>query len=722
MKLLALCLLLLSAAFGADSAPLWNYPQRLVQPDGSVVSCFASGDEYYHWLHDAQNYTIVQDSRTGYFVYAVLENGTLAPSPHIVGKVNPATLGLPRGVSNPSTAVRGRREQAPARMGVVPQKARAVGTINNIVIFIRFADESREVFPDSTSKFGRMFNSSAAGANSMYNYFNEVSYGQLAITSTLYPVATDSVLSYQDSHVRNYYRPYNAVTNLIGYTYAAEASNREQAMLVNAVNAVASQISPLLDIDADNNGFVDNVCFIVSGNVDAWADLLWPHMAWLSQQASPINGKQVGDYNFQLRNDLVSPSTGVYVLAHEMFHSLGSPDLYHYSFNGLAPAHNWDLMDGSPNPPVHMSAYMKYRYGGWIDSIPTVTAPGIFVLSPLRSATNNCYRILSPFSTSEYFVVEYRKRSGTFESSLPGEGMLVYRINTGEVGNADGPPDEVYVYRPDGLPWGNGTLDSAAYSSSSGRVALTDLTNPSSFLSDGSPGGLNLTDVGFLGDTITFTLGLSNKAILSVHTQAIEFGRIDINVPHRDSTFALTNAGGVSDSVYLTLDYVNVEPASAVEISPVALELPPFESRPVAFTIRPRLLATGIWYNVVVMIDSRFGFGRTHYEKTMAFAISGTLNAVQDVSTLPTAFGLAQNYPNPFNPSTTITYQLPRASHVKLTVYDILGREACLLVNDTRGAGTHEVKVDGSNLASGVYFYRLQAGDFVRTRRLLLMR
>jgi hypothetical protein len=83
---------------------------------------------------------------------------------------------------------------------------------------------------------------------------------------------------------------------------------------------------------------------------------------------------------------------------------------------------------------------------------------------------------------------------------------------------------------------------------------------------------------------------------------------------------------------------------------------------------------------------------------------------------------LYQNYPNPFNPSTTIKYELPKSSDVRLSVYDILGREVSVLVNERREAGVHEVKFEGSNLASGVYFYRLQAGTYMETRKLLLVR
>jgi len=88
----------------------------------------------------------------------------------------------------------------------------------------------------------------------------------------------------------------------------------------------------------------------------------------------------------------------------------------------------------------------------------------------------------------------------------------------------------------------------------------------------------------------------------------------------------------------------------------------------------------------------------------------------------PMTYVLNQNYPNPFNPSTTIKYELPKASLVRLSVYDMLGRQVSVLVDERRDAGVHEVKFEGSTLASGVYFYRLQAGDFTQTKRLLILK
>ena len=89
---------------------------------------------------------------------------------------------------------------------------------------------------------------------------------------------------------------------------------------------------------------------------------------------------------------------------------------------------------------------------------------------------------------------------------------------------------------------------------------------------------------------------------------------------------------------------------------------------------------------------------------------------------LPAQFSLNQNYPNPFNPSTTINFELPRTSDVRLSVFDLLGRQVSVLVNERRDAGVHEVKFGGSNVAGGVYFYRLQAGDFVQTKKLVFLK
>jgi hypothetical protein len=88
----------------------------------------------------------------------------------------------------------------------------------------------------------------------------------------------------------------------------------------------------------------------------------------------------------------------------------------------------------------------------------------------------------------------------------------------------------------------------------------------------------------------------------------------------------------------------------------------------------------------------------------------------------PNSFNLAQNYPNPFNPTTKISWQSPVSSHQTLKVYDVLGNEVATLVNEFREAGSYEVVFNASSLASGIYFYKLQAGSFVETKKMILMK
>jgi hypothetical protein len=85
-------------------------------------------------------------------------------------------------------------------------------------------------------------------------------------------------------------------------------------------------------------------------------------------------------------------------------------------------------------------------------------------------------------------------------------------------------------------------------------------------------------------------------------------------------------------------------------------------------------------------------------------------------------FSLAQNYPNPFNPSTMIRYSLSSKSHVTLKVFNTLGQQVATLVEAVEEPGYHDVRFDGSDLASGVYFYRIQAGSFVQTKKFVLLR
>ncbi|HQU70711.1 MAG TPA: DUF5666 domain-containing protein [Calditrichia bacterium] len=102
--------------------------------------------------------------------------------------------------------------------------------------------------------------------------------------------------------------------------------------------------------------------------------------------------------------------------------------------------------------------------------------------------------------------------------------------------------------------------------------------------------------------------------------------------------------------------------------------------------------------------------------------VSGSPTGIGDTPVTAQAFELLQNYPNPFNPTTTIAFTLDQAANVQLNVYNSLGQKVAELVNGARGAGRHAIQFDGAGMASGVYFYTLEAGGFTQVRKLVLMK
>jgi hypothetical protein len=122
--------------------------------------------------------------------------------------------------------------------------------------------------------------------------------------------------------------------------------------------------------------------------------------------------------------------------------------------------------------------------------------------------------------------------------------------------------------------------------------------------------------------------------------------------------------------------------------------------------------------NLSEIVSSKFYYRLKQIDFNGSFEYS----EIVEVEITPAVFSLSQNYPNPFNPTTTIKYQLPASSKVTLKVYDVLGNEVATLLNEEKEAGTYEVMFEASNYSSGVYIYRLQAGSFIETKKMVLLR
>ncbi len=109
-------------------------------------------------------------------------------------------------------------------------------------------------------------------------------------------------------------------------------------------------------------------------------------------------------------------------------------------------------------------------------------------------------------------------------------------------------------------------------------------------------------------------------------------------------------------------------------------------------------------------------------DKVYRFSINASITDVPDEKTTPKLFGLMQNFPNPFNPVTNIRFEIANTQHVTLKVYDILGKEVAVLVNQMREPGSYTIDFSSANLASGTYLYRLQAGNFIQTRKMIILK
>jgi len=703
-SLQAIIMLLLSTSLQA--AFLTDVPMTITQPSGESYNCLASGDEFFNYLHDENGYTIIQDS-DGFYYYAVsdLITGDVIPSIFKVGEVNPLfNSELEKNVKISRDEYISRRKEFNSQMNVNSgtKDAPTSGTVNNLSIFIRFSDEGE--FPNPRAYYDEFFNE--PDTPSLINYYKEVSFDTLTINTTHYPETDGSGIcySYQDSHPRAYFQPYNATTNPIGYT-DAQRTPREHALLRDAVNYVSSEIDPNLIIDANGDGYVDNISFTISGGTGAWASLLWPHRWSLFSYTVSINGKQVSDYLFMLGG---SSYYNVSTLCHEFFHVLGAPDLYHYdSGSTYSPAGSWDIMcSNASGAPQYMSAFMKYKYGDWINEIPVISEDGVYTLDKLGIEDGTVsYRIDSPNNSNEYFVVEFRKQEGMYESNLPGEGLLVWRIVGGINGNAQGPPDEVYLYRPGGTLTANGQVNSANFSIETGRIAINDSTDPSPFLSNGNTGGLFISEISSsAGETMSFRLGGDMG----------EPPSCEITNPINNASYTIGETIQFSaDAEDTDGEIVNVKFYIDTYIKKTDSHFPYYYNWGTLYS------SAGEHILKAVALDD---LGNTTID-SISITLSGT--GIDDQLSIVN-YQLEQNYPNPFNPITKINYKIAVTNYklAEIIVYNMTGQQVwSSQLTDHSSQLTGSILFDGSKFNSGIYYYSLIIdGKKIDTKAMVLIK
>lgn len=543
-------IMILSLCIGVHAAPIDNAEISLTQPDGTQLSCYASGDEYFNYLHDSNGNIIIQHPDTGYYVYAKIDaSGKLIESERVavnndyfyddnissdlvpIGSNGVALEDIDFSIN--ANLVWSAEEETTLPEAVQDNELQAVGVINskplkgkmeNIVVMICFSDESPEIGTDIKNRIENVFNAPNA---SLKEYMKMVSQGVLEVNSTLVGMDGNTVLMYQDTHPRSYYRAYNSTTNPDGYQggdNGSERTQREHELLKNVVNAInGSSLLEGKNLDIDGDGYVDSISFFVSGNVNGWNSLLWPHKWSLYSYNVKLNGKRVYKYSLQLvdRTFPKNSTSDLSVICHETLHVFGLPDLYRYSGGGNSVGY-WDIMASNDKAyPQIPNSHSLLKYAGWGNSIVEVTGNGRYTLSPIGNTSGITAYGIKTNNPQEFILLEYRsERNNTNYNKLYKDsassyraGLTITRINTASNGNSNGSNEEVYVYRPNdtGYNAGTGSIHLASLSSNAGRTSFgMDAENAdysgSIYLNNGSNTQYVISNVSELGDTLSFDI------------------------------------------------------------------------------------------------------------------------------------------------------------------------------------------------------------------------
>ena len=144
-----------------------------------------------------------------------------------------------------------------------------------------------------------------------------------------------------------------------------------------------------------------------------------------------------------------------------------------------------------------------------------------------------------------------------------------------------------------------------------------------------------------------------------------------------------------------------------------------------SIALTPEIMRAGYVY-LWIEEDRSFGIHNPAFTIALLKAaieeMGGTVDVEFENNNTPSTYSLTQNYPNPFNPTTTISFSLPEQSNVKIVIYDALGNQVDVITDEVKSAGTHSVNWNAVNFASGIYFYKIEAGNFVQARKMILMK
>lgn len=378
--------------------------------------------------------------------------------------------------------------------------------IANVVYFVDFKDSNSNFMDGKVDRVKDMFDGNKD--TSLSNYIKIISYDQMNVHNYFPQEKNGNIIPYKLPNNRSYYNTSN-----------------EDELITTVLKNVS--VDPSYNIDMNNDGYVDNVIFIFGARQGEDGDVLWAHKA-NHNGATEVNGKKVNNYNVHNSYGLIdSVLRERGVLIHEFMHSIGYPDLYRSKGTG-APVGRWDIMASVSSFVQYPLSYLRSAISGWI-SIDTTTKSGTYTLKPSSNSEDNQALILkTPISEKEFFVVEYRKAGKPYKDELdekiPGNGLIIYRVNTEETSNYHGDKDYIYVFRPGetGEGDGNGNLSEAFLSKESGRTTYGSsdfskkISDKAITYSNGQNSGIVIENVSSAGEEITFDVKFTDTTNLKI--------------------------------------------------------------------------------------------------------------------------------------------------------------------------------------------------------------
>jgi len=548
--------ILLVAALVLMATTLWARPAlrgaaKCMQPDGTSVMLELHGDEFYHFTTTVDGYTVLQTEQ-GAYVYARVENNQLVPTgvlAHDASERTASELTLLAGLSKNLTdgeaisrskiarASRDHANQAPAR-------AFDQSKFRGLIILIEFSDVkfSRSDIKDLYTRMcGERNYQGYTNEDGSYNYYGSLFDG--------------SVRDYFNAQSGGRFDPEFDVFGIYTTTYkATQCQANSRAIFQAALRALNSEIDYSM-YDGDNDGVVDNVCFVVAGwgshVVGNNSGLLWPHES-KQLMSSKLDGKSFNLYSCStemLGGEGQVLLEGIGTFCHEFSHVLGLMDHYDTDYaQGGGQSHDpgeWDVMAGGADhnygrTPVGHSIFERFSLG-WANPV-VINATGSYTLEPLNES-NQGYIIRSP-KAKEYFIIDNRQKTG-WDRFMPGHGMIVMRADSSSAYkwvantvNAD--PSRNYYEMLRAGNTATGDLASDPFPGTMGITHITNDTYPSLRTWDKTQNKYNIVNIRETNGVITFDVVDNGDHIWSSLVETFEGMPVMTTTPYKGAEGVFT--------------------------------------------------------------------------------------------------------------------------------------------------------------------------------------